>query len=126
MIILQQAFSAAFYRLCFYASGTLDNLMATSSPVQMVVDDPRPGDKEEVIATNRKAFREICAPLLEKQLGDRAYMYGDTFTAIDIAVGYSLSRTLQKRPAFFEGHDRLREYTERVMARPAYQRAIVP
>ena len=41
----------------FICSGTVDNLTATSSPLQITLDDPTPGQRAEVIAANKKAYR---------------------------------------------------------------------
>jgi hypothetical protein len=39
---------------------------------------------------NGKAFNEISGPILAGKLGDSKYMNGDTFTALDVVIGYSL------------------------------------
>ena len=41
----------------FICSGTVDNLTARSSPLQITLDDPTPGERAEVIAANKKAYR---------------------------------------------------------------------
>ncbi len=113
-----------FLKLCFYISGTVDNLTATSSPIQCILKDPRPGDHDDVIRQNGKAFREVCGPILTHQLGDREYMFGDSFTAIDVAVGFAIVTALEKRAHFLVGFPSLKEYAERLRGRPAYLKAI--
>ena len=117
-------FATAFYQFSFYASGTLDNLTATSSPIQMVIEDKRPGDKEEVISKNMQAFKEVCGPLLARQLDEREFMYGNGFTALDVVLGYSLISCLNKREDFMEGFPTLKSYALKMKTRPAYIKAI--
>ena len=90
----------------FLYSGTVDNLTATSSPLQITLDDPTPGQKAEVIAANKKAYRffvclvvfllfdfyvrELVGPLLKSELGEGPYMAGNSFTALDIVFGYNM------------------------------------
>jgi len=57
-------FRARFYKLIFYCSGTVDNLTATSSPLQITLDDPMPGQKAEIIAQNKKAYRYFFMTLV--------------------------------------------------------------
>ena len=40
---------AAFHQFTFYCSGTVDNLMAISSPIQRVVEDKQPGTNPELV-----------------------------------------------------------------------------
>ena len=63
-----------------------DNLTATSSPIQRVLRDPRPGEQAEVIETNHSAWCSQCGPTLERMLGEGPWMGGDTFTALDVMV----------------------------------------
>ncbi len=102
----------------------MDNLSATSSPIQRVLKDLRPGDNEAVINQNEEAFREVCGPILAAQLGDREYMFGDSFTAIDVAIGYSMIGVQEKRDSFLKDFPTLRRYADRLKRRPAYLKAI--
>ena len=51
-------FSAALYKLSFYASGTVDNLFATSSPIQgcPLILILRPLEKSSKISTYQLLF----------------------------------------------------------------------
>ena len=53
---------ARFYQSAFYASGTIDNLPATSSPIQRVLDDPMAGKKNW--EQNKVAWDSLCGPLV--------------------------------------------------------------
>ena len=117
--------------MSFYMTSTVDNLIATSSPIQesdenitvstlaseaayftkmitciyffqsmtyqplfcisstqAVVSNPRPGDEPEVVELHGRAFSEIVGPILASQLGDRKYMHGHSFSAVDVIVGF--------------------------------------
>jgi glutathione S-transferase len=58
---------------------------------------------------------------VESNLGESAYIAGDRFTAADISVGYSIG--MAGFAADIELSPKLKSYHERLMSRPAYQRA---
>lgn len=43
----------------FYLSGTLYNLTANSSPVQMVVENKTPGMEPNTVARNKAAYQQV-------------------------------------------------------------------
>ncbi len=70
--------------------------------------------------------RELAPSLVgivERALGDRAWILGDAFSAADIMLAYGL---FIARHLGFVNDDtpRVRAYGERAMARPAFQRAV--
>ena len=75
----------------------MDNLTATSSPIQMVLDDKRPGNARDVVEKNRKAFMELVGPLLTRELSAGPWMGGETFTALDVVLGYNMKCVYDKR-----------------------------
>jgi len=120
-------FRARFYKLMFYCSGTVDNLTATSSPLQITLDDPMPGQKAEIIAQNKKAYRELVGPLLRSELGDGPYMAGSKFTALDIVFGYNMECVFYKREWYADELPSLKEYYLRLKKeRPLYQKGFQP
>lgn len=48
------------------------------------------------------------------------YMNGDTFTALDVTIGYALLAMKRKFPFFFDKFPDLLAYIERLEKRPAY------
>ena len=54
------------------------------------LDFLRTTDTKPFCFQNGKAFREISGPILAAKLGDALYMNGDTFTALDVIIGYAL------------------------------------
>jgi glutathione S-transferase len=62
-----------------------------------------------------------AAVVLAEALGDRDVLVGDRFTAADILAAHTC---LWGQRAGFEVPDTLQAYTERHIARPAFQRAM--
>ena len=60
--------------------------------------------------------------MLAKELDHDGYLLGENFSCADIMLG----TTLTWLPETLERHPSLIGYTQRVTARPAYQRAIEP
>eukprot|EP00435_Cladocopium_sp_Y103_P071975 s8_g38.t3 len=117
----QPDFAALLYQLAFYCSGTVDNLTATSSPIQPVMSVKNPGDDERVLEVNHRAWIEQCGPLLVSNLGSSKYIAGDSFTAIDVIVGVNMHYIHRK----ISWHDFpvLEAYFERLKERTAFQEA---
>ena len=63
-------------------------------------------------------------PVLVNYLGSRQFMFGNSFTAIDVAIGYILALGLEKRPQFFKTFPSLSKYAQAMTERPAFQKAI--
>ena len=63
-------------------------------------------------------------PVLVNHLGPRKFMCGNSFSAIDVVIGYILGRGLVKRPQFFEDFPTLSKYARDMAGRPAFQKAI--
>lgn len=116
-------FSAKFYQFAFYSAGTLDNLTATSSPLQRMLKDPRPGEHPDVIEENHKAWVQLCGPVLVDALGTGPFMFGESFTALDIVVGMNLHWILSKR-GWAEFPQLHAYFYERCNSRPSFQGAI--
>jgi hypothetical protein len=43
-------FLASLHQFSFYCSGTVDNLMAISSPIQRVLEEKQPGTNPELVS----------------------------------------------------------------------------
>ena len=79
------------------------------------MSNPKPGDEPEVMELHGKAFREVVGPILASQLGDRKYMHGHTFSAVDVIVGFVLAGVVKRRPSYLEAFPKLLEYAENMM-----------
>ena len=64
----------------------------------------------------------ICAKVLSQHLSDKQYICGDKFTAADCVVGFNVwwASVVQDR-ALLEDYPGLRDYLERLKARPAFR-----
>jgi len=60
---------------------------------------------------------------LEEELGDAAYLLGDSFSAADIMTGFTLGAA-RVLGVLDDRFPRLAAYLDRLEARPAYQRAV--
>lgn len=70
----------------------------------------------EMYEFNRNAYRG-SAPALEKALGDNEYLINNTFSMIDIIVGWTCH--FAARLEYNEGFDNINAYVARLMARSA-------
>lgn len=68
----------------------------------------------------RAGFKKV-ADVLAKALAGKQYLLGDSFTAADVMVGSTLA--WGSFMGLLEGQPVLQEYVQRLIARPAYQRA---
>jgi glutathione S-transferase len=59
---------------------------------------------------------------LEGEIGKTGWFAGDAFSAADIQMSFPLEAA-QSRNALTDAHPRLREFLERIHARPAWQAA---
>jgi len=116
-------YRAKLYQLCFYCSGTVDNLSASSSPIQRVMSDPLCGEQPAIVAQNQKAWKELCGPLLSEWLGEKTFMYGDEFSAVDVVVGCNLMWLHTKKDWVRNEFPSLYEYYKRLCDRKAFQEA---
>ena len=119
-----------YYMFVSWCASTIDNLTATSSPINIVLtpqqQQQRPMDD---VDTNLKYFEEIVAPYLNKQLHQSGgpYLCGERFTAVDVIVGYCVMQAAEKmQPAWIveDKHPELFHYLKTLQLRPAMQSAI--
>ena len=120
-----------YYMMVSWCASTLDNLMATSSPIAIVLDRataPKPMDD---VDTNHKYFVEILVPYFSKQINKSGgpYLCGAQFTAADVILGYFLLRATDKFvPAWVSPTENpdMYVYVQLLLQRPALQKAICP
>jgi glutathione S-transferase len=123
--------TAAYYLMVSWCASTLDNLIATSSPINIVLDRanaPRPMDSVDV---NKKYFEEVFVPYFAKQLDTSGgpYLCGKQFTAADIIIGFFLLQAKEKMvPSWVPEAElpQMAAYVELLKERPALQKAIAP
>jgi glutathione S-transferase len=105
-------------RWMFFVIGELEQSLWTKAKHRFAI--PERYRVPEVIKTAEWEFK-IAARALSKGLEDRTYLVGDHFTFADLLTAHTLDWA---RMAKLEFEDpRLHEYTDRILARPAYVRA---
>jgi len=109
---------ALFHQWCFFAIGELEQPLWTLSKHTFVLPE-----KYRVAAIMDAAHWEFAraADVLAMGLGEREYIVGESFTVADILIAQTLAwarlRNLEIK------HAALNAYADRMLARPALQRA---
>jgi len=94
-------YEAKYLQMSYYASGTIDNLTANSSPIQRVVTkytgETTPGKSSDILELNEKAFLEVVGPVMDQMLNhndqichDRYLCGSNEFGAIDAVLAYNM------------------------------------
>lgn len=109
--------------IAHYSCGTADNVLATSSPIQRVVENPEPGTQEEFLKLNEKAWHELVAPTLVDFVESRPS--SSSFSASDVIFGYTLAACARKFPQRLQTFPVLQTfYDDEIASRPAFQKAV--
>jgi glutathione S-transferase len=116
-------FMARHDMIAHYVCGTADNILATSSPIQRVLDNPKPGNTAEMLAVNEKAWHTLVAPTLQDFVQSRSKE--SDFTASDVILGFNLAACARKFPERLAAFPVLQSfYRDVIEPRPAFQKAI--
>lgn len=115
---------AHYYQWLFYASLTLE------APVEQYMFHVLPGLPEKVLPQQAQVrvppeeakqwFAKVCEPL-NTHLNDRPYLLDDQFTAADVVTGGVLLWALKL--GLLKQETPVKAYIDRLMQRPAFQRA---
>mmetsp|Transcript_41653 Transcript_41653/g.112432 ORF Transcript_41653/g.112432 Transcript_41653/m.112432 type:complete len:231 (-) Transcript_41653:85-777(-) len=113
---------AQLWQLAFYCCGTVDNLTATSSPVQRALPGPVEWDDEE----RRRAWQAVCAPALEDLLRccGGPYFAGERFGAADVFPGLCCFWLSEKKGWLEDSPALLEYYRTLIEPRPAFQASV--
>ena len=109
---------ALYNKWCFFVIGELEQPLWTLAKHRFVLPE-----KYRMPAVMDTALWEfsVAIKVLDEQLGDRSYIVGDSFTAADLLIGHTLGWARAfKVPVVSE---RLNQYADRILARPARERA---
>jgi glutathione S-transferase len=123
--------TAAYYLMVSWCASTLDNLIATSSPINIVLDRANVARPMDDVEVNKKYFDEIFAPYINKQLAESGgpYLCGAEFTAADVILGFFVLQAKEKMvPSWIteETYPAMAKYVAVLKERPAMQLAISP
>lgn len=109
---------ALYNKWCFYVIGELEQPLWTIAKHTFAL--PEQHRVGEVIGTAKWEFT-VALKALDKQFGGGPFILGEQFTAADILIGHTLGWALRREMPI--DSERLRAYADRVLARPARQRA---
>jgi len=104
---------AHLYRLGAWSISTLETIL-----VPIFVHKVLPNGDPLIAAEKTKEFNEKVVPFLEKELKGKQFLYSNEFSAADVFVGYLLKGT--EKAGALEGYPWLKEYVDRVGARPLF------
>jgi glutathione S-transferase len=93
-------------------------------PIGEIVNHRRAfGEAGEIpaVVAEMKGRARLCSEAVDRALQGRSYLLGETFSAADVMMGYSVM--LAERFTSIEGLPNLQAYWARLSARPAYARA---
>lgn len=93
------------------------------APVPFFVKPVTRGIADKVMASFVTPNLERMYAFMEGELGERPWFAGDAFSAADVQMSFALEAAAQ-RGGLDARYPRLRDWLERVHARPAYRRAL--
>jgi len=102
-----------------FANGSMMPSVMVDLIVQMAGAN---GSQETVRALSERSNRAYA--LIENRLGKAQFLAGDQFTAADIMMMFPLTTMRAFVPRELKNYPNIRNYLQRVAARPAYQRAM--
>lgn len=109
---------ALYDKWCFFVVGELEQPLWTLAKHRFVLPEKR---RVPVVMDTALWEFSVAIKVLDEQLGDRSHAVGDSFTAADLLIAHTLGWALAfKVPVASE---RLNQYAERMLARPARERA---
>lgn len=124
--------TATYYLMVSWAASTLDNLCATSSPINIILNKSEPTIRPmDNVETNQKYFNQIVIPFIQNKLiqNKGPYLCGADFTASDIILGYHLLMAKEKmQPSWLSASlfPEVNTYMDLLRSRPALLAAIAP
>ncbi len=105
-----------YYQWMFYVPATMElPLVNIFLHTAMLPEEKR---RPAIVEDSKERFIKIAANINDV-LTDKQYILGEQFSTADIMIG----TTLLWFPELMEGFEALQGYTERLLARPAFQKA---
>jgi len=105
---------ATYLQWCWFSEATF------SRPLGEIVNHGRVfgDDAQATITDEMKGRADVCADAVEQGLEGNTYLMGETFTAADVMMGYTVMLYARLRP---ELTPNLARYWGNLQARPAFQ-----
>lgn len=125
------AATSLYYQMVSWCASTLDNLVATTSPINVVLDPKTAARPMDDVEVNQKYFDEVFAPYFTKQLAASGgpYLCGSEFSAADVIIGFFLVVAKEKmQPAWVDAvrYPAIDSYVALLRHRPALEIAMTP
>jgi glutathione S-transferase len=111
--------AAEYLQWCWFAEATFARPLGDMAHHMFLKPEP-----ERIVAVVEDGRHRAvsCIEALQEALAERRYLLGDTFTAADIMMGYSL--VLGRRVGALQPeHQTAMSYLDRLVQRPAFQKA---
>jgi len=107
---------AAWYQWIVYAAATLDGPLVDWVMHALVLPEAR--RRPEPVAQGHAVWR-VAAPFLERSLTGRTWLFGDTFSAADVVLGYDV--VIASRLGALSEYPAIGAYAARLMTRAAFR-----
>jgi glutathione S-transferase len=108
-----------YYQWLFFGMATVE------PPLQQIFNHTRSFPEEKrvpaIVDQAKERFREVAA-VVEKEMSSKPYILGDAFSAADVVLGGCINWGRAQK--MLDGFPALRDYSTRLIERPAFQRAI--
>jgi glutathione S-transferase len=105
-----------YYQWMFYCSATMEPPLVNILLHTVLLDEEK--RRPAVVEESKDRFQTI-AVVLNNALAGKEYILGEKFSTADIMIG----STLLWFPELLDGFKHLQSYTDRLLARPAFQKA---
>ncbi len=112
--------NALFYSLICYAASTFDHVL---EPLCLqLTHTPEDKHNQALVDSMMRKF-SMCANVLSQHLSNKQYICGDKFTAADCVIGFNVWwASVVQGGSLLEDYPGLRDYLDRLKARPAFKR----
>lgn len=112
--------SAIFQQWCWFAEATFARPLGDI--LHHTVFKP-PAERIAAVAEDAKNRALVCLAAVEETVAERSHLLGDTFTAADVMMGYTLMLA-ERTGVLANAHPHAKAYFDRLAARPGYQAAV--
>lgn len=111
------------YSFICYATSTFDHIL---EPLYMQLTHTPEDKRNQALVDSMMRKFSICANVLSQHLSDKQYICGDKFTAVDCVIGFNVWwASVVQGGSLLEDYPGLRDYLDRLKARPAFEKTFI-
>ena len=111
------------YSFIGYAISTFDQIL---EPLYMQLTHTPEDKRNQALVDSMMRKFSICANVLSQHLSDKQYICGDKFTAADCVIGFNVWwASVVQGGILLEDYPGLRDYLNRLKARPAFEQTFI-